>query len=165
VSHPLHHGAFSTLIVTSGEPQRGQRSAGCGSGGSGIHAHRWAFGLGGRKLISNERFNCARRRTDRLNRFAQQGGDPDGEYKMPDDDLKKTASDAADSVKQAAAGAADTFNTAKEQARDYAERGMEYAGDYSGQFAEFVQREPWMAMAGAFIVGYAAAKLLRSASR
>ena len=84
---------------------------------------------------------------------------------MMPDDLKKSASDAADSLKQAASGAADTLNTAKEQARDYAERGMEYAGDYSERFADFVQREPWMAMAGAFIVGYAAAQLLRSGSR
>ena len=84
---------------------------------------------------------------------------------MVPDDLKKSASDAADSAKQAAAGAADTLNAAKEQARDYAGRGLEYAGDYSERFAEFVQREPWMAMAGAFIVGYAAAQLLRRASR
>ena len=81
------------------------------------------------------------------------------------DDLKKSASDAADSVKQAASGAADTLNTAKEQARDYAERGMEYASDYSGQFGEFVKHEPWLALAGAFIVGYAAAHLLRSGPR
>jgi ElaB/YqjD/DUF883 family membrane-anchored ribosome-binding protein len=81
------------------------------------------------------------------------------------DDLKKSASDVADSVKQAASGAADTLNTAKEQARDYAERGMEYAGDYSGQLGEFVKREPWLAMAGALIVGYVAAQLLRRGSR
>ena len=42
---------------------------------------------------------------------------------------------------------------------------MEYASDYSGRLAEFVQREPWMAMAGAFIVGYVAAQMLRRASR
>jgi ElaB/YqjD/DUF883 family membrane-anchored ribosome-binding protein len=84
---------------------------------------------------------------------------------MVSDDIKKSASDAADSLKQAASGAADTLNTAKEQARDYAERGMQYAGDYSGQLGEFVQREPWLAMAGAFIIGYVAAQLLRSGSR
>ena len=47
---------------------------------------------------------------------------------MPhDDDLKTSASDAADSVKQAAARASDTLDAAKEQVRDYAARGVEYA--------------------------------------
>jgi hypothetical protein len=40
-----------------------------------------------------------------------------------DDDLKKRASDAADSMNEAAAGAADTVYMAKEQARDYSWRG------------------------------------------
>jgi ElaB/YqjD/DUF883 family membrane-anchored ribosome-binding protein len=56
-------------------------------------------------------------------------------------------------------------NAAKEQARDYAERGMEYANDYSERLGEFVQREPWIAMGEAFVIGYTAAKLLRSVSR
>jgi hypothetical protein len=42
---------------------------------------------------------------------------------------------------------------------------MEYAGDYFGRLGEFVKREPWLALVGAFIVGYAAAQLLRRVSR
>lgn len=85
---------------------------------------------------------------------------------MPhDDDLKTSASDAADSVKQAAARASDTLDAAKEQVRDYAARGVEYAGDYSGELAEFIKREPWLALGGAFIIGYVTAQLLRSRSR
>jgi hypothetical protein len=42
---------------------------------------------------------------------------------------------------------------------------MEYAGDYFGRLGEFVKREPWLSLAGAFIVGYAAAQLLRRGSR
>jgi len=42
---------------------------------------------------------------------------------------------------------------------------MDYADDYTRQIAEFVKREPWLAMGGAFIIGYVAAQLLRGGSR
>jgi ElaB/YqjD/DUF883 family membrane-anchored ribosome-binding protein len=95
---------------------------------------------------------------------------------METDDLKKTAANAADSVKQAAADAMDTMEAAKElgrkaaadgyeQAREYAGRGVDYVGGFSENLADFVSREPWMAIVGAFVVGYVSAQLLRRVSR
>lgn len=95
---------------------------------------------------------------------------------MVSEDLKKSAADAADSLKHTASNAADSIDTAKEfgrkaaaegydQAREYASRGAEYMGGFSESVADFVTREPWMAIAGAFVVGYVAAQILRRASR
>jgi hypothetical protein len=45
--------------------------------------------------------------------------------------------------------------------REYADTGLEYLGDLSTQVRAFVRREPWIAVGGAFIIGYFAAHLLR----
>jgi hypothetical protein len=69
----------------------------------------------------------------------------------------------------------DTIETAKdmgreamdkgyESARQYVSKGADYAGELSGSLTDFVQREPWLALAGAFVIGYAAAKVLRQVS-
>jgi ElaB/YqjD/DUF883 family membrane-anchored ribosome-binding protein len=95
---------------------------------------------------------------------------------MVSEDLKNSASDAVGSIKQAASNASDSMDSAKEfgrkaaaegyeQARDYAVRGADYVGGLSESVADFVTREPWMAIAGAFVVGYVAAQILRRASR
>ncbi|MGA2410377.1 MAG: hypothetical protein ABSG46_08335 [Candidatus Binataceae bacterium] len=95
---------------------------------------------------------------------------------MSADDIKKSASDAAGSLKNAAADAADSIEAVKElgkkaaaegyqNAREYAGRGMDYVGGFSEDVADFVTREPWMAIAGAFVIGYVAAQVFRRVSR
>jgi len=83
--------------------------------------------------------------------------------------------DMKDAGNDMAPAAADTFEKAKgigrdaidkgyEGARDYASKGMEYADEVSESVTEFAQRQPWVALAGAFVVGYVAAKALRKLS-
>src|SRR5579871_1407887 len=84
------------------------------------------------------------------------------------DKLSRTADEA---VGSAAGTARDALGTAREamdagydSARQYANKGLNYAGDVSDTLADFVQRQPWVALAGAFVVGYLAAKALRQIS-
>jgi hypothetical protein len=51
-----------------------------------------------------------------------------------------------------------------ENARDYAAKGLDYASEVSDELTEFARRQPWLALAGAFALGYVAAKALRSLS-
>jgi len=51
-----------------------------------------------------------------------------------------------------------------DNAREYVSKGMDYAGEVSDGMADFVQRQPWLALAGAFVIGYVAAKALRQIS-
>jgi hypothetical protein len=48
-----------------------------------------------------------------------------------------------------------------EKSREYVSQGLDYAGEVSDSMAEFVQRQPWLALAGAFVIGYVAAKAIR----
>jgi len=74
-------------------------------------------------------------------------------------------------TRNAASAMNDTMETAKDlgregydNAREYVSRGMDYAGEVSDGMADFVQRHPWLALAGAFVIGYVAAKALRQIS-
>jgi len=51
-----------------------------------------------------------------------------------------------------------------EGAREYASKGMDYAGEVSAALAEFAKRQPWLALVGAFAVGYVAAQSIRRLS-
>ncbi len=51
-----------------------------------------------------------------------------------------------------------------DNAREYVSRGMDYAGEVSDGMAEFVRRQPWLALAGAFVIGYLAVKALKQIS-
>lgn len=51
-----------------------------------------------------------------------------------------------------------------QNAREYVSKGLDYAGEVSDGMAEFVQRQPWLALAGAFVIGYVAAKALKQLS-
>jgi hypothetical protein len=70
------------------------------------------------------------------------------------------------------AAAAETFEKAKDVgrealnkgydgAREYASAGLDYAGEVSDGLVEFAKRQPFMALAGAFALGYVAAQALR----
>ncbi|MGH8012665.1 MAG: hypothetical protein ACREQ4_09215 [Candidatus Binataceae bacterium] len=49
-------------------------------------------------------------------------------------------------------------------ARDYANAGLEIASGMSENLTDFVRKEPWIAMAAAFAVGYVIARALRRVS-
>ena len=76
----------------------------------------------------------------------------------------ETVGNAAGTAREALGTARDAMDAGYESARQYANKGLDYAGDVSDTLADFVQRQPWMALAGAFVVGYLAAKALRQIS-
>lgn len=49
-------------------------------------------------------------------------------------------------------------------ARDYAVQGRGYFGQVGGQVAKFVDEEPWVAVACAFVLGYAVAQVVKRLS-
>ncbi len=51
-----------------------------------------------------------------------------------------------------------------DDAREYADRGLDYVSSVSSSVGDFVQRDPWIAVAGAFLIGYVAAQALRRLS-
>jgi len=71
---------------------------------------------------------------------------------------------AAGTAREAIGTAREAMDSGYESAREYANKGLNYAGDMSDSLADFVQRQPWVALAGAFVVGYVAAKALRQIS-
>ena len=83
---------------------------------------------------------------------------------MADTSMGKKMSEFSDSLESAIETGKRVVGRRYKDARLYADRGMEVAGDLSTSLSDFVQREPWMAVLGAFVVGYAAAQLLRKIS-
>jgi hypothetical protein len=80
-------------------------------------------------------------------------------------DMRDAANDmgsaAADKIDQAKDMGRDAFDKGVEGAREYASKGMEYSGELKESLTEFAQRQPWIALAGAFVIGYVAARALR----
>ncbi len=74
-----------------------------------------------------------------------------------------------DSMTSAAADAIDQGQEAAREglkmARDYADSGLDAAAELSENMGEFVKREPLMALAGAFAVGFVVAHILRRLTR
>lgn len=62
--------------------------------------------------------------------------------------------DAANGLNQAA-------NEGYDMARDYADRGMNIMQAAAADLRDFAQREPWLALAASFAVGYMMAKVMR----
>jgi hypothetical protein len=78
---------------------------------------------------------------------------------------KDTVTNAAnDTIETAKDFGREAIDKGYERARDYASKGIDYAGEVSDGLTDFVQRQPWIALAGAFVVGYVAAKVLRQIS-
>jgi ElaB/YqjD/DUF883 family membrane-anchored ribosome-binding protein len=50
---------------------------------------------------------------------------------------------------------------AYQAAKEYAKESGVYATQVAGVIATFIQEEPWLAMAGAFVLGYVAAQLIK----
>jgi len=80
------------------------------------------------------------------------------------DNMKAAANAASDTVEQARKMGSEAIEKGYDNTREYVSKGMDYAGEVSDDLASFVQRQPWVALAGAFVVGYFAAKALRQFS-
>jgi len=94
---------------------------------------------------------------------------------MVDKNVSEAAQNAAVSAahvtdkayEQAAKGmdaARDYANKGYDAAREYANAGVDVAARISDNLTEFVRKEPWIAIAGAFAVGYLAARIMRRLS-
>ncbi|HZP46005.1 MAG TPA: hypothetical protein VFB15_10180 [Candidatus Binataceae bacterium] len=68
-----------------------------------------------------------------------------------------TYDDTIDGINQAA-------NQGYDMARDYADRGMSFMQDATRDLREFARREPWLALAASFAIGYMVAKMMRRVS-
>lgn len=82
------------------------------------------------------------------------------------DTINETISQAGEQVSQTAqalrdAGRQALNSRAVEATRDYVERGRNALSDASDSLSGFVRREPWLALAAAFVVGYVAAQVVR----
>ena len=68
---------------------------------------------------------------------------------------------AADTVHNAAAAGRKALEEGYDNLREYGEKSLTYAGRLTGELAEFVKREPLIAVGAAFLVGYVAAQVFR----
>ena len=80
------------------------------------------------------------------------------------DTLSKAASTASDTIQEAGKVGREALEKGYDNTREYVSKGMDYAGEVSDGLSDFVQRQPWVALAGAFVIGYVAAKTLRNLS-
>jgi len=69
--------------------------------------------------------------------------------------------DATDAIKKAASAGGQALGDGYDNVREYGEKTMDYAEQLGGGLAEFVRREPLMAVGAALLVGYLAAQFLR----
>ncbi|HJU29469.1 MAG TPA: hypothetical protein VJ718_09875 [Candidatus Binataceae bacterium] len=87
---------------------------------------------------------------------------------MVDRNTMNMAKDAASSAREAAGqgydAAREYAGKGYDTAREYANTGVDMAARVAEDLRDFVRREPWIAIAGAFAVGYLAARILRKFS-
>jgi ElaB/YqjD/DUF883 family membrane-anchored ribosome-binding protein len=69
--------------------------------------------------------------------------------------------DASEAIKKATAEGGQALEDGYESVREYGEKSLDYAQELSGGLADFVRREPLMAVGAALLVGYLAAQFLR----
>jgi ElaB/YqjD/DUF883 family membrane-anchored ribosome-binding protein len=80
------------------------------------------------------------------------------------DNLNKAAAAASDTVESAKNLGREAMEKGYDSTREYVSKGVDYANEVSDGLTDFVQRQPWLALAGAFVIGYVAAKALRQFS-
>jgi ElaB/YqjD/DUF883 family membrane-anchored ribosome-binding protein len=77
---------------------------------------------------------------------------------MADNNSEGTVKGSFDeTLNQAGENAEHAFDTA----REYIENGGEMAGEIIARVSRFVQREPWLAVGCAFVLGYTAAQIVK----
>jgi hypothetical protein len=75
--------------------------------------------------------------------------------------MSDTPRNTTDKISDTVNKAADTTGDAIEAARGYADKSLSYAGDLGDQLSDFARRDPWLAVIGAFTIGYVAAHFFR----
>jgi ElaB/YqjD/DUF883 family membrane-anchored ribosome-binding protein len=75
-----------------------------------------------------------------------------------EDTANSTARHAMDQGRQAAESAGQAIRDGYEAAQQYVQEGLDF------DLRDFVRREPWIAIAAAFAVGYVAAQIIRRVS-
>ena len=75
-----------------------------------------------------------------------------------EDTANSTARHAMDQGRQAAETASQAIKDGYEAAQQYVKEGLDF------DLRDFVRREPWIAIAAAFAVGYVAAQIIRRVS-
>jgi hypothetical protein len=75
-----------------------------------------------------------------------------------EDSINSTVQQAMDQGRNIADKASETVKEGYKSARQYAQDNL------SVDVADFVQREPWMALTAAFAIGYVAAQMIRRTS-
>lgn len=78
--------------------------------------------------------------------------------------MKDAASSAREAAGQGYDAAREYAGKGYDSAREYANTGMDMAARVAEDLRDFVRREPWIAIAAAFAVGYLAARILRKLS-
>lgn len=79
---------------------------------------------------------------------------------MAQDTMNQNAAYTADAISKAKDAGREAVNKGYDQAREYADKGMDYVSDMSDGVTEYVREQPWLAMAGAFLVGYVIARMI-----
>jgi ElaB/YqjD/DUF883 family membrane-anchored ribosome-binding protein len=83
-------------------------------------------------------------------------------------DINEAASRASEQAAAATQRARELGRQAMSQgadtAREYMERGRGAMSDAAENLSEFVRRDPWLALLGAFVIGYVAAKVIKRLS-
>ncbi len=69
---------------------------------------------------------------------------------------------AAEAVQRAASAGRKAVEEGYETAREYGEKSLDLVGQLGEGVTEFVRRQPLLAVGAAFVIGYMAAKVLRS---
>jgi ElaB/YqjD/DUF883 family membrane-anchored ribosome-binding protein len=77
------------------------------------------------------------------------------------DTVAKASDNASDAINKAAEIGESVLEKGYENARELADTGLDCVGDLTERVSGFVKRDPWIAVAGAFVIGYVAAHLRR----
>jgi ElaB/YqjD/DUF883 family membrane-anchored ribosome-binding protein len=80
---------------------------------------------------------------------------------MVSDTVANASNNASDIVNKATEIGQSAMEKGYESARELADTGLDYVGDLTERVSGFVKRDPWIAVAGAFVIGYVAAHLFR----
>ena len=83
---------------------------------------------------------------------------------MADNKLEDGIAAGSEAFENARKAGREALDNGYESVREYGEKSLEYASQAGEGLLDFVKREPLFAVAGAFLVGYVAAQVIRRIS-
>lgn len=83
---------------------------------------------------------------------------------MADTTLDNGVAAASDTLNNVRKASHDALSDTLDSAREYGAKSLDLVGQASEGLLDFVKREPLLAVAGAFLVGYVAAQVIRRIS-